>query len=77
MGENCSINQQVTIGYNGKNAPVIGNNVTITVGSIVIGDVHISDCAFIGAGTVVKHDVEIGDIVAGVPAVSIKDKVKK
>ena len=54
MGENCSINQQVTIGYNGKNVPVIENNVTITVGAIVIGDVHISDCAFIGAGTVVK-----------------------
>lgn len=38
IGENCSINQQVTIGYNGENAPVIGNNVTITVGAIVIGD---------------------------------------
>ena len=77
IGNNCSINQQVTIGYNGKDAPVIGNDVTITVGSIVIGNVVINDGAFIGAGSVVKHDVEAGDIVAGVPATSIKKKVQR
>lgn len=72
IGENCSINQQVTIGYNGDDAPIIEDNVTIAAGAIVIGDVHIKKNAIIGAGAVVKHDVDEFDIVAGVPAKSIK-----
>lgn len=76
IGENCFINQQVTIGYNGVDAPVIGDNVRIAAGAIVIGDVHISNDAIIAAGAVVKHDVDIGDIVAGVPAKSIKLKIE-
>ena len=74
IGENCSINQQVTIGFVGKNAPVIGNGVSITAGSIVIGNVHIGDNAFIGAGSVVTHDVAENDTVVGVPAKPIKKK---
>lgn len=57
-------------------APVIGDNVRIAAGAIVIGDVHISNDAIIAAGAVVKHDVDIGDIVAGVPAKSIKLKIE-
>ena len=74
IGENCHINQQVTIGYNGLEAPIIGNNVTVAAGSIVIGNVHIGDNAFIGAGSVVTHDVAENDTVVGVPAKTIKKK---
>lgn len=77
IGENCFINQQVTIGYNGKKAPIIGDNVRIAVGAIVIGDVYIDDGAIVAAGAVVKHNVELGDVVAGVPAVSVKNKMQK
>lgn len=72
IGENCSINQQVTIGYNGNEAPIIDDNVTITVGAIVIGNVHIEKNAIIAAGAVVTHDVGEGKVVAGVPAKVIK-----
>lgn len=73
IGENCSINQQVTIGYNGNDAPIIGDNVTIAAGAIVIGNVHIKKNVIIAAGAVVTHDVSEGKIVAGVPAKIIKE----
>lgn len=72
IGENCRIFQQVTVGFNGTEAPVIGNNVVITAGAIVIGGIHIGDGACIGAGSVVTHDVADGAVVAGVPAREIQ-----
>lgn len=68
IGERCRINQQVTIGYNGEHAPVIGDDVTITAGAIVIGDVHIGNGACVGAGAVVTHDVPDHMAVVGIPA---------
>lgn len=69
IGSNCWINQQVTIGFNNKpDAPTIGDNVTISAGAIVIGDVVIGDNARVGAGSVVTKDVEPNTVVAGVPA---------
>lgn len=72
IGENCSINQQVTVGYNGDEAPVIGDNVVICVGAIVIGNVVIGNNSIVGAGAVVTHDVDEGIVVAGVPAKKIR-----
>jgi len=73
IGENCWINQQVTIGYNGQGKPpVIGNNVMITCGAKVLGDIHIGDNAIIGANAVVIRDVEEGAVMGGVPAKRIK-----
>lgn len=73
IGENCWINQQVTIGYNGHgDPPVIGNNVMITCGAKVLGDVVIGDGAVIGANAVVIRDVEPGTVVGGVPAHKIR-----
>lgn len=73
IGENCWINQQVTIGYNGEgNAPKIGNNVMIFCGAKVLGDISIGDDAQIGANAVVIKDVEPGAVMGGVPAQRIK-----
>ena len=73
IGENCWINQQVTVGYKGsKIPPVIGNNVTITCGAKVLGNIHIGDGAVIGANAVVIRDVEEGAVMAGVPARRIR-----
>ena len=69
VGENCWINQQVTIGYNGHGrAPVIGNHVMITCGAKVLGDITVGDNAVIGANAVVIRDVEPGSKMVGVPA---------
>lgn len=74
VGEFCNINQQVTVGYNGEEAPVIGSKVTICAGAIVIGNVKIGDGATVGAGAVVTHDVPANTVVAGVPASIIRKK---
>ncbi|MDZ8106536.1 MAG: serine acetyltransferase [Nostoc sp. DedQUE12a] len=78
IGENCWINQQVTIGYTNKtDCPKIGNNVTISSGAKVIGKVTINDYVKVGANAVVVKDVPPNCVVVGVPAYIVKrDGVK-
>lgn len=78
IGENCWINQQVTVGYTqvGK-APVIGNYVTINAGAKVLGDISIGDNVIIGANAVVTKNVPSNCTVVGVPAYIIKQDGKK
>ncbi len=69
IGKNCWINQQVTIGYtNDYDCPIIGDNVTINTGAIVIGDITIGDNSVIGAGAVVTKSVPPNCTVVGNPA---------
>lgn len=76
IGENCWINQQVTIGYSfDDRPPVIGNGVRISAGAKVLGDIHVGDNAIVGANAVVTKDVADNDIVVGVPAKPIKKNV--
>lgn len=73
IGENCWINQQVTIGYNGQeDPPVIGDNVTITCGAKVLGPIHVGDHVVVGANAVVIRDVPDKCVVGGVPARILK-----
>ncbi len=73
IGENCWINQQVTIGWKDNTSPpVIGNNVTITCGAKVLGNITVGDGAVIGANAVVVKDVKPGAVRVGVPAKRIK-----
>lgn len=73
IGENCWINQQVTIGYSGhERPPIIGNNVMITCGAKVLGPITVGNDAIIGANAVVVKDVEPGAVMGGVPAKRIK-----
>jgi serine O-acetyltransferase len=73
IGENVTISQSVTIGgrSNQKGVPIIGNNVYIGAGAIIIGEITIGDNAVIGAGAVVIKDVESYEVCAGVPAKKI------
>lgn len=52
---------------------VIGKNVWIGSGSIVLPGITIGDNAVVAAGAVVTRDVEPGTVVAGVPARFIKN----
>ena len=76
IGDDCLIRQGVTLGNRSDGdpygCPVIGNRVSIGANALVLGRVSVGDGAVIGAGAVVTHDVEPGDIVVGNPARSIK-----
>lgn len=68
IGENCRIYQQVTVGYKGGNSPVLEDNVSITCGAKVLGDVTMHSHSMAAAGAVVVKDVPEKAIVGGVPA---------
>lgn len=78
IGVNCTICQQVTIGGGGNSrfpgVPVIGNNVYIAKGSIVMGGITIGNNVTIGANAVVTKPVPDNAIVAGVPAKILRIK---
>ncbi len=77
IGVNCTICQQVTIGGGNSRfpgVPVIGNNVYIAKGSIVMGGITIGNNVTIGANAVVTKPVSDNAIVAGVPAKILRIK---
>ena len=75
IGENCRIYQQVTIGYkNGECPPVLEDNVTVTCGAKVLGNITMHKGSLAAAGSVVVKDVPENAIVAGVPAKTIRYK---
>lgn len=57
--------------------PVIGNNVYIAKGAIVIGGITIGNNVTIGANAVVTKPIPDNAIVAGVPAKIIRIKDEK
>jgi serine O-acetyltransferase len=69
IGENCWINQHVSVGFSAKGKmPIIGNNVVIRPGAKIYGDITIGDNSTIAANAVVLKDVPPNCTVAGVPA---------
>lgn len=82
IGEHCMIWQNVTIGRSQLTntmdcTPLIGNNVKICAGSILVGPITIGDNVTIAAGSVVVKNVPDNCLVAGNPArILRKDGVK-
>lgn len=76
IGENCRIYQQVTIGYKGDTSPTLEDNVSVTCGAKVLGDLTMHKGSLAAAGAVVVKDVPKNAIVAGVPAkiIAYKDE---
>jgi len=69
IGANFVVGQHVVVGYRGQDElPTIGDDVSIYVGAIVIGDITIGDGATVGAGAVVANDVPSGATVVPLPA---------
>lgn len=71
IGKNFRVHQNVTVGrgkmINGNDVPVIGDNVLIGTGAVVIGGIHIGNNVKIGAGAVVHKDVPDNCTVVGDP----------
>lgn len=74
IGDNVKMHGLNCIGNNGDSgSPIIGNNVDIGVGAVIIGNIEIADNIIIGANAVVnKSFKEEGITIAGVPARKIK-----
>jgi serine O-acetyltransferase len=70
LGDNVFLSPFVVIypSEPGRPAPSIGNNVFISTGAKIIGDVTIGDGAVIGANAVVTKSVPARAIAAGIPA---------
>ncbi len=79
IGRGCTISQQVTIGGGGSRypgVPVIGDNVYIAKGAIVMGGISIGDNVIIGANAVVTKPVPANAVVAGIPAHILRFKTE-
>ncbi len=78
IGKNGWINQQVTIGYKDKTGrPTIGNNVRITAGAKVLGNITLGDNVVVGANAVVTKNVPSNCVVVGIPAYIIQKDGEK
>ena len=65
IGENCWINQQVTIGWTAAGSPIIGDTVRIGAGAIVLGNIKIGDNSTVGAGTTINASIPNNSLVVG------------
>jgi len=81
FGRNVTLMQDVTIGRADAIAadgsrttgyPVIGNDVWIGPGAVVVGGVHIGDGCRILANSVVTTDLAAGTMAGGIPAKALK-----
>lgn len=75
IGSNATIFHQVTLGgksvdfsYSNLRRPVVGDNVTISVGAKVLGPICLGDGCLVGANAVVICDVPSMSLAVGVPA---------
>ena len=72
IGENCTIEQNVTLGIAGRGEdrglPTIGNRVFIGAGALVVGKITVGDDACIFPGSVVTRPVPPRAVVMGYPA---------
>jgi len=69
IGDRCGIMQNVTIGTNmDERVPVIGNDVFIGAGAVVLGGITIGDGVRIAANSLVINDVPPNSFAVGVPA---------
>jgi serine O-acetyltransferase len=80
-GDFLTIYHGVTVGAKGgasqdSKSPVIGNNVRLSTGSILLGDIKIGNNVTVGAGAVVVKSIIPDSVVVGNPAKIISSKNK-
>lgn len=77
IGKNFSFNQCVNVVWNYNEQCIIGDNVKLATGVIVIGGVHIGNNVYVGAGSVVTKNIPDNCVVVGNPAHIIRENGKK
>jgi len=78
LGEYCSVNQQVTIGYTKEtDTPILLNHVTVSAGAKVLGNLVCGNNTIIGANAVVTKSIPDNCTVVGIPAYIIKKNGQK
>lgn len=79
IGDDCLLYQGVTLGGVGtgehkcKRHPTLENNVMISAGAKVIGDITIGENSIVGAGSVVLKNIPANCTVVGIPGVIVKE----
>lgn len=72
IGDRCIIRQNCTLGIKRLDAlydaPILGDDVHLGAGAVVLGRVHLGNGATVGANAVVTRDVPAGALAMGVPA---------
>lgn len=80
IGDDVTMYHGVTLGAKSiesiKRHPTIGNNVVLGAGCKIIGDIIIGDHCMVGANAVVTKSLPPHSVVGGVPARSLKTKLK-
>lgn len=78
LGEDCHVDQNVTIGGTSKKreVPNIGNHVYFGAGAKILGPIKIGNNVVIGANAVVITDIPDGSLVVGVPAKIVKSGIR-
>lgn len=74
IGNYCTMRHNTTIGGNGQDVPVLGSNIELGAGVIIIGKLNISNNVMIGAGSVVVKDIPENVVIVRNPAKIIKIK---
>jgi len=80
IGENCSIHSGVSIVAGGTNdySPILGNNIVVGVGAVLLGNIRIEDGTAVGANAVVNKSFDEKNItIAGIPAKKISQNGSK
>lgn len=81
IGKNCDVRQNTTLGGNygkvapdGRRKPLLGDNISVGAGAVILGPVKIGSNSIVGANAVVTKDFPENVIIGGVPAKIIKER---
>ena len=78
LGRDVTLYQNVTIGEDNRRpgVPVLGDDVVVGAGAVILGPVTVGNRACVGANAVVVDDVQPNTTVGGIPARTLSPRPK-